>query len=209
MFLELYVQIQHLCFVAELSSLQISYHHYIAVGSGVAEIVGGLFKAVVKFKRKVGGSSEDVAKVQVSRLTNQKCKKANERRELEDGLLKRIVVDKFISSSCLFFLLHEFGNKATNNKKCLENKNNYCRELFPIQTFSQRKCMNCYKWFARSKDLTQLWWGWWGWVGGRGAHLLVGGVCNGKSVIKNLLPLVVQTKKIKDEKPNAHASKKS
>ena len=76
--------------MAELSSLQIRYHHYIAVGSGIAEIVGGLFKAViVKFKRKVGGSSEDVVKVQVSRLTNQKCKKANERRELEDGLVKR------------------------------------------------------------------------------------------------------------------------
>jgi len=36
MFLELYVQIQHLCFVAGLSSLQIRYHHYIAVGSGIA-----------------------------------------------------------------------------------------------------------------------------------------------------------------------------
>ena len=55
MFLELYVQIQHSCFVAELSSLQIRYHHYIAVGSGIAEIVWGLFKAVVKFKKKFGG----------------------------------------------------------------------------------------------------------------------------------------------------------
>ena len=59
MFLELYVQIQHLCFVAGLSSLQIRYHHYIAVGSGIAEIVGGLFKAVVKLKKK----SEDLRRM--------------------------------------------------------------------------------------------------------------------------------------------------
>ena len=38
-------------------------------------------------------------KVQVSRLTNQKCKKANERRELEDGLVKRDELDKSLASS--------------------------------------------------------------------------------------------------------------
>ena len=39
--------------IAELSSLQIRYHHYIAVGLGISEIVWGLFKIVVKFVEKV------------------------------------------------------------------------------------------------------------------------------------------------------------
>ena len=38
--------------MAELSSLQIRYHHWIAIGFGIAETVQGLFKIVVKFEEK-------------------------------------------------------------------------------------------------------------------------------------------------------------
>ena len=134
--------------MAGLSSLQIRYHHYIAVGSGIAEIVGGLFKAVVKFKRKVGGSLQDVVKVQVSRLTNQKCEKANERRELEDGLVKRNKVDKGLASSfpaavCFsFFMNLEIRQQTTRN--AWKTKTNIAENYFQSKLFSQRKCMNCY-----------------------------------------------------------------
>ena len=160
MFLELYVQIQHLCFVAGLSSLQIRYHHYIAVGSGIAEIVGGLFKAViVKFKRKVGGSSEDVVKVQVSRLTNQKCKKANERRELEDGLeVDKGLASSFSAAACFsfFMILEKKRQQTTRNAWTI--KTNIAEKYLQTNLFFERKCTNSNtNGFSRPEYLTQPW----------------------------------------------------
>ena len=66
--------------MAELSSLQIRYHHWIPIGFGIAETVQGLFKIVVKFELEE--KSEDFRKPletkQVRRLTN---KNANKRRQ--------------------------------------------------------------------------------------------------------------------------------
>ena len=43
----------------------------------------------MNFARNVEGSWEDVAKEQVSRLTNQKREKENEKKQLENGLVKK------------------------------------------------------------------------------------------------------------------------
>ena len=59
--------------MSELSSLQIRYHHYIAVGLGISEIVWGLFKIVVKFVEKSLRIARGCWKGTGVKTENQKC----------------------------------------------------------------------------------------------------------------------------------------